>query len=84
MRKSDTWLLIYGSEKVKLVVASKTAFLWFQAMLKSVSFQLDFDLVGEKQKCCISTIFGQNFFVHYFNEEKNAIILKVEKISKIS
>ena len=39
MSQFDTWLLIYGREKAKLVVASKTAILCSPAMPRWVSFQ---------------------------------------------
>ena len=34
LSQSDTWLLIYGREKAKLVVASKTALLLFSSNVK--------------------------------------------------
>ena len=34
MSQSDTWLLIYGRDKAKLAVASKTALLLFSSNVK--------------------------------------------------
>ena len=53
MSKSYTWLLIYGREKAKMVVASKTALLLLSSIVKTKYVFKEMVLVSYQNLHCV-------------------------------